>query len=119
MTARTARPLTVEPRAVAENLARHRWQSRRAGSRWHFPISMLGMAESATPTRGSTPSIFSSTMRDETLRVRKLCLDRLLKRASEGILYNDHHGADGVEPRLQGGSVATSDQGEKSTFPRP
>jgi bifunctional non-homologous end joining protein LigD len=38
--------------------------------------------------------------RDETLRVRKLWLGKLLKRVSDGILYNDHHEADGVGPLL-------------------
>jgi bifunctional non-homologous end joining protein LigD len=38
-------------------------------------------------------------MRDETLRIRKLWLSKLLKRSDNGIIYNDHE-AGGIGPRL-------------------
>src|SRR3954470_10353870 len=38
-------------------------------------------------------------MRDETLQIRKLWLGKLLKRSSDGIIYNDHE-AGAIGPRL-------------------
>ena len=38
-------------------------------------------------------------MRDETLRIRKLWLGKLLKRSGDGIIYNDHD-AGAIGPRL-------------------
>jgi ATP-dependent DNA ligase len=39
-------------------------------------------------------------MRDETLRIRKLWLGKLLSRSGEGIIINEHHAAEGVGPLL-------------------
>ena len=39
-------------------------------------------------------------MRDETLRIRKLWLGKLLSRSGDGIIINDHHAAEGVGPLL-------------------
>ena len=40
-------------------------------------------------------------MRDETLQIRKLWLGKLLKRSTDGILYNEHHHDSGaIGPRL-------------------
>ena len=38
-------------------------------------------------------------MRDETLQIRKLLLGKLLKRAADGIIYNDHD-VGAIGPRL-------------------
>jgi bifunctional non-homologous end joining protein LigD len=38
-------------------------------------------------------------MRDETLQIRKLWLGKLLKRSSDGIIYNDHE-AGAIGPGL-------------------
>jgi bifunctional non-homologous end joining protein LigD len=38
-------------------------------------------------------------MRDETLQIRKLWLGKLLKRSTDGIIYNDHD-AGAIGPRL-------------------
>jgi bifunctional non-homologous end joining protein LigD len=39
-------------------------------------------------------------MREETLRIRKLWLTKLLKRSAEGIIINDHHEAGTLGPLL-------------------